>query len=265
MPLPPRGKPPALAFGVDPTRAPRYSLRQARYDAAAEDIDRWAAAFLALGQRMEVLDVGFGTASLLRHLEPRPHFHAIDLDGADYLARDFYGEHLFRDIKRSDLMAGMPEVPSERYDVVVCEQVLEHLADLDRAIPALERVLKPGGRLIVGVPIFLPPLAWARAAYVSWTLRRNPARHWSHIQTFSQRSFLGRMQALSGLSLLSLRGFRIASEGILNPLENQRWWWRLNRRVGEAIPWACIEIQAFYQTPPGAGGGASTSPGGRAA
>ena len=37
-----RAQAPGLAYGVDPKRKERCSLRQARYDAIAVDIDRWA-------------------------------------------------------------------------------------------------------------------------------------------------------------------------------------------------------------------------------
>jgi hypothetical protein len=30
---------------------------------------------------------------------------------------------------------------------------------------------------------------------------------------------------------------------LLRPLENYRWWWRFNRRLGELLPAACIEVQ----------------------
>jgi hypothetical protein len=38
----PQSAPRGLAFGVDPSRPERYSLRQARYAALAEDISDWA-------------------------------------------------------------------------------------------------------------------------------------------------------------------------------------------------------------------------------
>ena len=52
---------------------------------------------------------------------------------------------------RADLQR-MPEVPSDRYDVVLCSEVLEHLPKPDRAIGELRRVLKPQGTLILTVP-----------------------------------------------------------------------------------------------------------------
>jgi hypothetical protein len=30
-------------------------------------------------------------------------------------------------------------------------------------------------------------------------------------------------------------------------LENYRWWWRFNRRLGELIPAACIEVQIILR------------------
>lgn len=49
-------------------------------------------------------------------------------------------------------LTNMPQVPSGRYDSVVCHQVLEHVPDPRAAISEIARVIKPGGRLIVSVP-----------------------------------------------------------------------------------------------------------------
>jgi hypothetical protein len=64
-----------------------------------------------------------------------------------------------------------------------------------------------------------------------------------HVQAFSQRSFLHEFRRHCGLEILGVRGFRVASEGIMTPLEHTRAWWRLNRRFGELVPWLCTEIQ----------------------
>ena len=139
---------------------------------------------------------------------------------------------------------------------MVCEQVLEHLPRIDLAIAALERMAKPGGKVCVGVPIFIPPFAFVRNAWVRASLVLDPQKHWSHIQTFSQRSFLRQLRRHSHLRLIETRGFRVVSGGLLRPLENYRWWWRFNRRLGALAPWACIEIQAILEKPYASGAAA---------
>ncbi|OBV11144.1 class I SAM-dependent methyltransferase [Erythrobacter dokdonensis] len=46
----------------------------------------------------------------------------------------------------------MPQVPTDRYDGVVCHQVLEHLPDPTAAVAEIHRVLKPGGMAVISVP-----------------------------------------------------------------------------------------------------------------
>jgi len=242
---------PDHAFGVDPARPHFYSLRQSRYDALAQDISDWAGIAARASKTLSVLDVGAGTGVLLRHLEFRPHFANLAISAADLVKRDyvFKGE-IYRDFFVGDLAQGFPQIPSDSFDVVICEQVLEHLASLDHAIAFLERALKPGGRLIVGVPIFLPPLHLARKYLVPQMDRIfAPKKSRGHLQAFSRSSFLRQMRRHSTLELLDVRGFRIISGGLLQPLEHYRWWWKLNRRIGEWMPAACIEIQAIMQKP----------------
>ncbi|NJP07110.1 MAG: class I SAM-dependent methyltransferase [Chloroflexaceae bacterium] len=49
-----------------------------------------------------------------------------------------------------------PEVASNTYDVIVCTQVLEHIANPFKAIAELQRILKPGGTLLLTVPAAYP-------------------------------------------------------------------------------------------------------------
>jgi len=242
---------PGHAYGVDPHRRERYSLRQARYDASAENIEEWAASAAREGKRLRVLDVACGPGLLLRHLEARPHFAAMTISGTDLTQHPvLYRRDLYREFFAGDVMQGYPEIPSGSYDVVVCEQLLEHLPKLDAAMSTLERVLAPGGHLIVGVPIFLPPLAAGRTHLVPLFDRMfQPTRSRGHLQAFSLASFLREMRRHTQLRLVKTRGFRVISGGVLRPLENHRWWWKLNRRLGELMPSACVEVQAIFQKP----------------
>jgi 2-polyprenyl-3-methyl-5-hydroxy-6-metoxy-1,4-benzoquinol methylase len=238
---------PNHAYGVDPRRPEYYSLREARYDALGDDIDAWAAAAEAEGRKLRVLDVGCTSGILFRHLEPRPHCANIEIAATDIKREPLYRRERYLSYTMDDLMAGNPKTPSNAFDVVVCEQVLEHLPRIDVAIAALERMARPGGKVCVGVPIFISPIASLRNAWVRASLALRPQKHWTHIQTFSQRSFLRELRRHSQLKLISTRGFRIISGGLLRPLENHSWWWSLNRRIGALAPWACIEIQAILE------------------
>lgn len=237
-----------LAFGVDPSRPHAYSLRQARYEAAAEDISRWAGDAAASGGKLSLLDVGCAWGVLLRHLEAKPHTETLAITAADLTDTAFYHRERYDRFVLGDLAQGYPELASQSFDIVVCEQVLEHLEDLAPALRTLDRVLKPGGKLVLGVPVFLPPLHLIRKHVLPALFRALPVRDLGdHHQAFSLASFLREVRQVRGLELQQVRGFRIISGGLLAPLENYRWWWRLNRRLGAWMPAACIEIQAIFE------------------
>lgn len=243
------------AFGVDPVRPQFYSLRQSRYDALAQDISDWASSVPARA-KLRVLIVGCGAGTELRHLEAKPHFDRLIVSGTNIDDQFIHNRESYEELYFGDLDQGPLEIGSDCYDIVVCEQVLEHLTNIDVTIAMLERILKPGGKLIVGVPIFPPPLHLVRKHVVpkiDHILKHHGPR--GHVQAFSLASFLGEMRAHSNLRLLEVRGFRIFSGGLLQGLENYRWWWKLNRRLGELMPGLCIEIQAILEKPLEAGNG----------
>ena len=71
--------------------------------------------------------------------------------GADYVAADidpsqFVGA-VFADI--TDI-----PFPAEDFDATICIHVLEHIADDQRAIGELHRILKPGGQALIAVPTY---------------------------------------------------------------------------------------------------------------
>lgn len=240
---------PRRAFGVDPEGHQLYTLRQSRYDALAQDISDWARIAACKGKQLCIIDVGCGIATLLRHLEPKPYFENLVISATDLKVHPWlYRNELFHEFFVGDLLNGYPEILSNSYDVVVCEQVLEHLPEIEVAIATLVRILKPCGKLVVGVPIFLPPLHLIRQ-YIIPKLDKifTPHKSRGHEQAFSQFTILRKLKENPNLQLLKVRGFRVISGGLLRPLENFHWWWKLNRRIGELIPAACIEIQAIME------------------
>jgi SAM-dependent methyltransferase len=145
----------AEAYPGTEHRRPRKSAITYHVRAA---LSAWLAAEAAragadLG-RYRVLDVGCGIRPYLPYFEP----YASEYVGVDIgnPAADLEGS-----------VEALP-VPEASYDVVLCTQVLEHVADPDQAIRELSRVTAPGGRVLAsthGVQVYHP----SPTDYWRWT------------------------------------------------------------------------------------------------
>ncbi len=105
-----------------------------------------------VGQR--VLEVGAGTGTITQFLRDRDRTLATDID-AQYLhllERRFEG-NVNVDAALYDLgQPPPPAVASQKYDTIICLNVLEHIADDRGALERLFELLEPGGKLILLVP-----------------------------------------------------------------------------------------------------------------
>jgi SAM-dependent methyltransferase len=105
--------------------------------------------------RFSVLDVGCG----VKPYEPLFSPYAASYIGVDVV-----------DNPRADLQGPVEQLPVEdaSFDVVLCNQVLEHCDDPARAVSELRRVTAPGGRVLAsthGVMAYHP----SPADYWRWT------------------------------------------------------------------------------------------------
>jgi SAM-dependent methyltransferase len=128
---------------LDPPRSmPTYAVRAPLVRWLAEEARR---AHADLG-RYRVLDVGCGQKPYLPLFEP----FADEYVGVDPVENPV-----------ADLRGSVEDLPVEddRYDVVVCSQVLEHCDDPAQAVRELRRVTAPGGRVLAtthGVHVYHP-------------------------------------------------------------------------------------------------------------
>jgi len=239
---------PLLAFGVEPGRA-RYHLRLARYaalaEAIADDIRKAPA-----GQTLKLVDVGVGNGRTLRYLEPSGLADRLELHGIDISERRLDGMYKPQrwSLTLADVEKGLP-YPDASFDIAVCEQVMEHLHDPAKAAAEIARILKPGGLLVAGVPIYVRPLAWCRRTIVP-RVDRVLGRTRDHVQVFTKKTFVQMLESTRQLQVEDVYGFRIVADGPFLLLENHHWWYRWGRFCGRHLPSFCIEVQALARRLP---------------
>lgn len=101
-----------------------------------------------------VLEVGSGTGGISRKLIGAKQLVVTDPSPAyrDRLARLFSNyDHV--SVKELTLGAPAPALAGERFDTVVCANVLEHVEDDAAGLAQIHELLAPGGRVVLLVPM----------------------------------------------------------------------------------------------------------------
>lgn len=225
-----------VAFDVERSNR-RFRLRLARYPFQSEMLSRHLP-----DRPSTVLDAGCGRGRLPRYFQkwgaPEKQVRFVGLDvRADRVeqSRAYYD-----DIRECDLTAGLPFY-DDRFDAVVCEQVLEHFTDAEvsKTLREFRRVLKPGGVLLVGVPIFPAVALWVMPAVLRVRGVLSRKAH-DHVQRLNLRA-LRRILTENGFRVEIERGFR-AFSFFYDWLEDHAWYYRLHQSFGRRFPSLCVEV-----------------------
>ncbi|MFA9479734.1 class I SAM-dependent methyltransferase [Phycisphaerales bacterium AB-hyl4] len=240
-----------LAFGVEPSKR-RYHLRLARYPGMVDAVRAFREKLATnddADRSLALLDIGAAQGRTLKYLKAAGLDEGITFHGMDNepkaTNRIFEADRWH--YRMHDAEQGLP-YEDGAFDIVICEQVLEHLHRADFVLSEIGRVLRPGGIAILGVPSFPPGLAAVRRHIVPH-LDRLTDRHRGHVQVFTQQSFVKLIRQTTDLEVERVQAFRCISGGVLAPLENLEWWYRLNRRAATALSHLAIEIQVIARQP----------------
>ena len=100
-----------------------------------------------------LLDAGAGEQ---RHKVHCSHLKYISQDVCEYEGKgDGHGLHTgIWDTSKIDIVSDILSIPlnNESVDVILCSEVLEHVPDPAKVIIEFQRLLKPGGKLIITAP-----------------------------------------------------------------------------------------------------------------
>lgn len=144
-----------LRFGLLPNQASQH----AGFDTLST-MDRlgryneylWGKVSDAVGT--QILEAGCGTGTITKFLVRRGNVVAVDFDQHYVsLLKERYADRSNVRLNWMDLSSSDWSIlESDRFDTVVCMNVLEHLPDDEYVLKRLFEVLQPGGRLVLLVP-----------------------------------------------------------------------------------------------------------------
>jgi SAM-dependent methyltransferase len=173
---------------------------------------------LALPAGARILDVGCGSGRHAAEAARIPHALVVGSD----LRRDdlLQAEERLAFHRAAGETGGGTEVllnadltalplKDELFDLVICSEVLEHITDHGRAADELVRVARPGARVAVSVPRYLPErICWA----LSEDYRRAEG---GHVRIYRPGEII---------ALLENRGLTLTGRGRAHALHSPYWW-----------------------------------------
>lgn len=98
------------------------------------------------------------------------------------------------------------ELPDRHFDLIVCNDVIEHIADTDRALAIVRAKLAAGGRVVGSVPnVRYVGNLWELLVQRDWRYRDEGVLDRTHLRFFTRRSLL-RTLAEAGFAVEAVRG-----------------------------------------------------------
>ena len=133
---------------------------------------------------LRILDAGAGE---LRNKPLCKHLEYVSQDVCQYKGTgNSHGLHTGTwDTSKIDIVSDITNVPEQdsSFDVILCSEVFEHLPDPLKALDEFNRLLKPGGKLIITAPfasfVHFAPYHYATGFSRYWYEHHLPIRNFS--------------------------------------------------------------------------------------
>jgi 2-polyprenyl-3-methyl-5-hydroxy-6-metoxy-1,4-benzoquinol methylase len=196
------------------------------------------AALLPSGAR-QVLEVGCGEGRFAGHVRGRTRYWGVEPSAAATVARTRLDTVLQGTWDQVEA-----QIPAQRFDLAVCNDVIEHMAEPEAFLASLKTKLLPGAAVVGSVPNVrhLPHLAellWQR----DWRYREAGILDRTHLRFFTRTS-LARLFTGQGFELEQLVGLNDIVA--LSPWPGKARWW-LTQRALEALTWRSQQDARYLQ------------------
>ena len=107
---------------------------------------------LKLSKSDKVLDIGCGTGATLKQMYQLGYLH---LTGADpFIEKDYYFSDTFKIYKTDPLELD----EANKFDCIMMHHSFEHMEHEAPVLKKAKRLLKPGGKILIRIPIYSKPL-----------------------------------------------------------------------------------------------------------
>lgn len=168
-----------------------------------------------------VLDIGCANALVLRSLPSTFQRTGVDIASSLLQRAQQAGiETVVSDFDNNPL-----PLPDDYYDLVLANDVIEHVLHTDHVINEINRVLKPGGNLVVSIPNINQPISCLMQFILDLTPMFAARYRCTHYRDFSNRLFTNILH-VHGLAILTKAG------SYVYPFEHSP----LSRAVARLIP-----------------------------
>ena len=188
---------------------------------------------------VKILDVGSGEGYLHHFLSDLvTEFWGIECDETRFQTCQSMGYQM------NNFNVEKQPFPYENdfFDAVVASHIIEHLYHPEIALKELYRVLKPGGVIIIGVPM----QPWLVSKILHLKEKLFPTVWWGHHQFFCMSSL---RKFLHNLQVEDIRGFRLFSARQQLTLEDKLWFYKISTWFGKRFPNLSPEINAVIRKP----------------
>jgi SAM-dependent methyltransferase len=147
-------------------------------------IDKVRQIFASFPGRLKVLDIGCANGGILRPLAAQHELHGVDLSTALVKLANENGINALQ----YDFVSGPLPYPDGTFDAVFFCETIEHLVNTDQMMFELNRVLKPGGRLVLTFPNIRTLLSLVMMAFFDLPPMYSARYHAFHYRDFTLKT-----------------------------------------------------------------------------